>query len=172
MFCAECGSESMKRTNKPFIQQFKGIDFEIDEIDHWECDKCGAIEFDCHDLDALTHVLQMAYRREHRLLTPEEIKALRMKLDMSQQEFETLLGVTSPTVSRWETGRVIQTKSIDNFMRLIASSNCSAETAKEIAGLSHSGRIDIAFALDTCILYEGEDSAREDEDKERAIAYV
>lgn len=37
--------------------------------------------------------------------TPERIRELRMKLQLTQEEFAQLIGVTFPTVNRWENGK-------------------------------------------------------------------
>ena len=39
------------------------------------------------------------------MMTPEEIKSLRLKLQMSQQAFAVLLGMGIATISRWELGK-------------------------------------------------------------------
>jgi DNA-binding transcriptional regulator YiaG len=40
-------------------------------------------------------------------LTAKQIKNLRLSLNMTQTEFSTFVGVSFPTISRWENGRVI-----------------------------------------------------------------
>ena len=43
--------------------------------------------------------------REEADLTPEAIRATRLRLGLTQEQFARELGVTLSTVSRWETGR-------------------------------------------------------------------
>lgn len=43
-------------------------------------------------------------RANFKPLTPEEVLKLRRSVEMSQQDFSQLLGVTVMTVSRWERG--------------------------------------------------------------------
>jgi putative zinc finger/helix-turn-helix YgiT family protein len=59
-------------------------------------------------------------RAEAGLLTPEEIVAIRQKLGLSQSELERLFGLGSKVVTRWETGRVVQGKTADVALRLLA----------------------------------------------------
>jgi DNA-binding transcriptional regulator YiaG len=40
-------------------------------------------------------------------MTPDEIKALRKRARMSQEEFATAIGATARSVSRWETGEIV-----------------------------------------------------------------
>lgn len=39
-------------------------------------------------------------------MEPDEIKAIREKLKMTQRVFANAVGVTETTISRWESGRV------------------------------------------------------------------
>ncbi len=54
--------------------------------------------------------------------TPEEVKALRKQLDLSQEELARLGGMGVATVSGIERGRRIQNRSTDNLFYLIAQS--------------------------------------------------
>ena len=42
-----------------------------------------------------------------KVITPEEIKAIRLRLKLSQPEFAALLRVREETVSRWECGHAV-----------------------------------------------------------------
>lgn len=65
----------------------------------------------------------------------EEFKAIRKKYGWTQVEFEKILGVSSPTVSRWESNAVIQTKVADNLMRAIRQNEGFAEELAQRAGV-------------------------------------
>ena len=162
----------MQRSRVPFVQEYKGMDVYVENVEYWWCNECDEKVFDFTDLETLTKALQTAYRKENDLLFPEEIKAIRGKLGMSQQEFETLLGVASPTVSRWETGRVIQTKTADILMRLINRFNCVQDEVKKLSGLSSPDNIDTAFAMETCMMFENDGFYSEESIEEPVISYV
>ena len=53
------------------------------------------------------------------LLTPDEIKALRHQIGLTQTEFERLLGAGPKTVLRWERGSVIQNGATDALRRVL-----------------------------------------------------
>lgn len=59
-----------------------------------------------------------ALRSQLRLLTPEQIRAGRTGLDLSQKELAERLGVAEATISRWETGGQIQSRALDNLLRV------------------------------------------------------
>lgn len=118
MRCTECGSE-MRFTSEPMKEIYRGEEFTIAGIERWTCDKCGNDVMRADEADRLGRELIDAYAVRKGLLTPREIRELRESLGMSQKDFENLIGVSSPTVSKWETGAVQQTKPADNLMKLI-----------------------------------------------------
>ena len=118
MRCAECGG-TMERTLDPIFEEFRGEEVTLRGIEHYACRECGEIVLDADALDEWSRKLDEAYREMHGLMRPDEIKSLRKSHGLTQREFEKVLGVSSPTVSRWETGKVCQTKSMDRFMRVL-----------------------------------------------------
>jgi DNA-binding transcriptional regulator YiaG len=56
------------------------------------------------------------------------LKALRRELDISQEEFGRILGISSRTIARWEAGTSVPTFTIAQvkaFLRLLQSHNKS-----------------------------------------------
>jgi putative zinc finger/helix-turn-helix YgiT family protein len=64
-------------------------------------------------------VRHQAICRALRLLTPDEIKTVRESLGKSQAEFAQMTGIGVATLSRWERGRLIQTRALDSYLRLL-----------------------------------------------------
>src|SRR5205807_9610189 len=60
--------------------------------------------------------------RALRLLTPAAIRAIRERLGPSQEQFAQLTGIGKATISRWECGRLLQNRALDNYLRLLAHS--------------------------------------------------
>jgi putative zinc finger/helix-turn-helix YgiT family protein len=56
------------------------------------------------------------------LLTPREIQAIRERLELSQERFAQLTGIGVATISRWERGRLLQNRAMDNYLRLVERS--------------------------------------------------
>src|SRR2546421_12140352 len=53
------------------------------------------------------------------LLTPSEIRNLRERLGMTQEQFADWTGIGVATISRWERGRWLQTRAHDRFLRTL-----------------------------------------------------
>lgn len=136
MFCAECGAPKMRRTDEPITDTFKGTEITVRGVAHWVCDSCGETVFSADDLKDYAEAENAAFREMHGLLSPSEIRAIREDHGLTQAQFEAVLGVKSPTVSRWETGAVVQTKPIDSLMRMFRNHQCVADDLLQRAELA------------------------------------
>ena len=68
-------------------------------------------------------------------MTPDEIKELRKKMDMSQEKFAHILGTTVGTINRWELGKFkpskIYLRELKQLERGIGSYICRARKPKD-----------------------------------------
>lgn len=135
MFCPECGYKELIETNSPMVEEFKGEQITVEGITRFECPQCGEYVIFAGQGLRLSEILYDEYRKRTSLLSPSEIKAIRKKYGWTQVEFEKILGVSSPTVSRWESNAVIQTKVADNLMRAIWQNEGFAEELAQRAGV-------------------------------------
>ncbi len=86
---------------------------------HLACPDCGEVVLRRDEARFLRERALAAYRKKHGLLDREEILSIRLRLSMTQAEFARLLRLGSSTVSRWESGRKVQSASLDLLLRLI-----------------------------------------------------
>lgn len=82
------------------------------------CRKCGAQTFSVGDDERIIAAL----RSQLGLLSPQEIHERRSRLGLTQQELAQLTGVAKETISRWETGALLQSRAMDNLLRLFFES--------------------------------------------------
>jgi putative zinc finger/helix-turn-helix YgiT family protein len=59
------------------------------------------------------------YRKKHRLLSADEIRALRERFGLMQGELARLLHLGANAISRWESGRNAQTEAMEMLLRLL-----------------------------------------------------
>lgn len=59
------------------------------------------------------------YRKRHGLLSADEIRAIRQRYALTQASLAGLLRLGANTVSRWESGRNVQTAAMDMLLRMI-----------------------------------------------------
>src|SRR5947209_8156694 len=89
-------------------------------------------------------VRHQAICRALRLLSPAEIKALRERLGPDQENFSRLTGIGVATLSRWERGRLLQTRALDRYLRLL---NALPQAAQFLATLQKPEQAPGAFHL-------------------------
>lgn len=120
MRCIECGA-TLDVTSEPIATEFRGESLTVEGIEHYICPECGEVVFDSAMNSAYEQEVDREYRRKCGLLSPEEIKSYRNDLGLTQEQFQTLLGVGKLSVCRWETGRLAQSKTVDNLIRAYMS---------------------------------------------------
>lgn len=78
-----------------------------------KCDDCGYEYVD----EVGMQMRHAAVCKHLGLLTPAEIKEIRVKRMLSQKAFSELTGIGVASIARWETGSLLQNKSHDNLLR-------------------------------------------------------
>src|SRR6266404_8259862 len=123
--CGKCGQRAMKLATLPYActieHDGRTYRVEIPALTVPKCGNCQAISID----DEADQQISAAFRREARLLGPEEIRSGREKLGLTQKQFAALLGIGEATVSRWETGAQIQQRAMDRFLRVCFGSTAA-----------------------------------------------
>ena len=85
----------------------------------YRCSGCGEERVDLDQLDRSRRAAADALTATEGLLRPEEIRALREDLGLSQAAFEKALGLGPKTMVRWETGKVMPSQSMALLLLLI-----------------------------------------------------
>ncbi len=78
------------------------------------CQTCGETVV----TSAVDASINDALRSRLRLLTPAQIRKGIEELGLQQQELAQRLGVAAETISRWVNGALIQSRAMDNLLRL------------------------------------------------------
>ena len=87
---------------------------EVPELTVPRCGHCGELVFN----EGAEAQVRRALRSQLRQLMPDEIRAARTALGLSQKDLADRLGVTEATLSRWETESQLQPRAIDNLLRV------------------------------------------------------
>lgn len=117
--CPSCGSHELTTSNE--IEEFQygtGADTAIlsSEITVHHCPSCGT-SFTSEDANVARHE---AVCRHLGVFTPQEVRAVREKNNLNQAEFANLTKIGTASLSRWESGLLIQNKAYDNYLYLLA----------------------------------------------------
>jgi len=116
--CPNCRARAVVEATVDYVTQMHHDEREytvkVAALKTPKCDNCGQVKLDAEALEAIT----LAFVRQINLLTPEQIRAHRLKTSLTQQELATALGISEAMVARWESGGQIQARSLDNLLRL------------------------------------------------------
>jgi len=96
-----------------------GEEIAVESVRHLHCPRCHEVMLDDEDARRLDQDAIATYRRKHGLLSAAEMRAIRERFDLTQAEFGGLLRLGTNTLSRWESGRNVQTEAMDTLLRLI-----------------------------------------------------
>jgi putative zinc finger/helix-turn-helix YgiT family protein len=116
--CPRCGT-MMKQARGRLKQPINGEEISVPSATHLKCPNCGEIVLRFQEAKRLLEDASEIYRRKHGLLSAEEIRAIRQRFDLNQADLARLLRLGANTVSRWESGRNVQTAAMDILLRLI-----------------------------------------------------
>lgn len=116
--CANCDFVTeTKVINRLESVPVKGEEIEINNSIR-VCEKCGEDIFDEELENNNLNLAYDVYRRKHHILFPSEIKAIREKYAITQQNLARLLGWSEATLSRYENGSLPE-ESHNNLLKLI-----------------------------------------------------
>lgn len=103
--CPHCGSEEIVVVPRAgeYIDGESHIPYP-DEVS--QCSACGEEFYTYEQSLANSRAITAAVAEANGFLTPERIRRTRVRLGMSQPQFEQSLGVGPKTVGRWERGTV------------------------------------------------------------------
>jgi len=116
--CPSCGKKEVAPVSTEYTAEVRHDGrlhtLHIDDLELPTCRSCGQTVFSTRVNERISDAL----RSELRLLTPGQIRAAVSELGQSQKEIAERLGVAEATLSRWVTGSVIQSRAMDNLLRV------------------------------------------------------
>lgn len=117
--CPICDMGTLKKevVAEPF--EYKGQNITIPNYIKYRCDKCGEAVVDNGTLRESGKILKDFQRKVDGLLLAEEIKNIRKRLNLSQEEMAEILGGGLKSFARYETGQVCQSRGMDNLLRIL-----------------------------------------------------
>ena len=116
--CPGCGTTLVERRGRLRLP-VNGEEIAVPSAPHLYCSNCGEVVLRLRDSRRLSEDATAIYRKQHGLLSAEEIRALRQRFELTQSELARLLHLDANTVSRWESGRKVQTAAMDMLLRLL-----------------------------------------------------
>jgi putative zinc finger/helix-turn-helix YgiT family protein len=126
--CHVCRQLSLRRVIRPYESEVSHDGRPPVKVRIPDLEVIACTNPDCHpehpddtvieDDATIWRITEETYRQLG-LLTPTEIRAARERLGFNQQQLQELLGLGGNSLSRWETGRVYQSRSLDALLRIV-----------------------------------------------------
>ncbi len=116
--CPECGKAEVRPATIAYDAEIKHDGrlhaFHIAELRVNRCAACGEVLFG----NETDEQINVALRTHLGLLSPAGMRDALRSLGLKQKQFAERIGVAAETVSRWMAGTHIQSRAMDNLMRL------------------------------------------------------
>ncbi len=116
--CPACGT-MMRERRGTLRLPVNGEEIAVPSAAHLSCPNCGEVVLRFQDSKRLSEDAIALYRKKHSLLSSDDIRGIRERFHLTQTDLARLLRLGANTVSRWESGRNVQTAAMDILLRLI-----------------------------------------------------
>lgn len=116
--CPNCGA-TMRERSSTLRLPINGEEMAVSNATHLRCPKCHEVVLRMDEARKLRARALDAYRGRYALLSADEIRSVRERLRLTQAQLARLLRLGGNTISRWESGRNVQTAAMDVLLRLI-----------------------------------------------------
>ena len=130
--CPACGTTMVEKRSSLRVP-INGEEISVPSALHLSCSSCGEIVLRFRDSTRLYQEAIAIYRKKHRLLAADDIRAIRERFGLTQADLARLLRLGANTISRWESGRNVQTAAMDILLRLIRDLPGSVDYLRSIA---------------------------------------
>ncbi|HEY9721934.1 MAG TPA: type II TA system antitoxin MqsA family protein [Oscillatoriaceae cyanobacterium] len=117
--CAICRQGTAHEIVAPDEVRIPGARFVIADDRRMRCERCGEEYYTGEQADEHQRKVDQLKRDAYKPLAPEEIRAIRAKVKLSQHKLEEVIGLGSNTLNRWERGIAPPSRLVDNMLRLV-----------------------------------------------------
>jgi putative zinc finger/helix-turn-helix YgiT family protein len=104
---------------EPDEVRVSGARFVIGDDRRMRCERCAEEYYTGEQADEHQRKVDRFKRETYKPLAPEEIKAIRAKVKLSQRKLEEVMGLGTNTLNRWERGAMPPSRLVDNMLRLV-----------------------------------------------------
>ena len=145
--CARCGNDALEEIIVPFVVEYSGKKKTIQDK-RMRCSACENLSYQGSQISEHERAVATAERELGGLLSPEALLNIRLKYRFKQTEMEQMLSTGPKTWTRWERGKVTQSRAADKLLRLMAENPDIARTLMDQAGITNEEAIAIFDQID------------------------
>ena len=134
--CVVCGHSALVERVAPYTFVHNGKSYVIQDR-HTYCSACENISYVGRQAEAHELAVAAKIREGEGLLSAEDLRRIRQKYALRQTDMEAMLSIGPKTWTRWERGKVPQSKAADTLIRLIDEDPDVARRLLEQAGVAN-----------------------------------
>jgi putative zinc finger/helix-turn-helix YgiT family protein len=134
--CTACGNTALTERVCPFVFSHGGKQATIDDY-QTACDVCGTVSYVGEQISRHELAVAAKIREMDGLLSAEDLRCIRLKYAFRQTDMEAMLSVGPKTWTRWERGKVPQSKAADTLIRVLAEDPEVARRLMQQAGIEN-----------------------------------
>lgn len=134
--CLACGESAVRERTIPLTFDHAGKRLTILDTQMF-CENCGNVSYAGKQISDHEFSIAKAIREAEGLLSAEELRRIRCKYRLRQTDMEQMLSVGPKTWTRWERGKIPQSKAADKLIRLIAEDPDVAQRLMEQAQINN-----------------------------------
>lgn len=115
--CHEDGAE-MVRDTRPITLSYKGESVTIN-LPGWYCPQCGESVHDGKDMRVSDRALNAMKARVEGLMPAQEIRRIRKRLGLTQEEAGKIVGGGPKAFTKYENGDLLPSRAIANLLKVL-----------------------------------------------------
>ena len=108
----------MVRDTRPMALKYKGQSVTV-QMPGWYCPKSGESIHTGEDMKVSDAALKTLKIKVEKLLAPEDIKRIRQQLGLTQREAGEVIGGGPNAFQKYESGDILLSKGMSNFLRVL-----------------------------------------------------
>lgn len=135
--CSVCGASAMEEVTAEYTVEHNGQRRVFSER-RMNCHECQNVSYVGAQVSEHELAVAAAIRDIDGLLSAEQLLIIRTKYKLKQTDLEQMLSTGPKTWTRWERGKVPQSKPADKLIRLMAEDPTIAHRLMEQAGVVNS----------------------------------
>src|SRR6478609_4691212 len=117
--CPKCGSDRLRDEVADFTVAQDGKS-EVIKDRRMVCAACGTVSYQGDQIAEHEYAVAAAIRRMDGLLSAEDLRRIRSRYRLKQTDMEQILSTGPKTWTRWERGKIPQSKPADRLIRALA----------------------------------------------------
>jgi putative zinc finger/helix-turn-helix YgiT family protein len=157
--CTACGNATLAERTAPFAFSHNGKECVIED-NQTVCEGCGAVSYAGEQISRHELAVAAKIREMEGLLSAEELRHIRLKYAFRQTDMEAMLSVGPKTWTRWERGKVPQSKAADTLIRVLADDPEVARRLMQQSGIDNPAAAEVFASIDEQTKQRAEASLR------------